>query len=345
MFAVKSTTTYTDPAIGYDAMADFEAAGFPLNLTVNKGDVISFRMQEGNSNSWMMFAEPYVSYTELTDTPVVVGSSVTLDAEKITLDMNIHVQAIAKRENAVVGLEYWLTEPTEAMKEEGGTKLEGILDEKTGNYIFTYGDLAAKQMADVIYARPYSAVDTDVIKGAVTAVSIQSYADAAIGRGNTALDNLLVALLNYGKAAQDLFDYNTANPANSNLTGNQKEQTLDDVSVLADVYANAEGDNKITNVSLILGNELGMKYMINSVEGATTYALEYSKNADFTESTTIEMTGAWENRQQKAICYIGLEEIDDTFYVRAVVDGVPGATLTYSVESYLLRMQECEMPH
>ena len=115
-----------------------------------------------------------------------------------------------------------------------------------------------------------------------------------------------------------------------------------DLNTLTDVYENAEGDNKITNVSLLLGNELGMKYMINSVEGATTYELEYSKNADFTEATKIPMTGVWENRQQKAIYYIGLGEVDDTFYVRAVVDGVPGATLTYSVESYILRMQMCK---
>ncbi len=334
-FALKSPTTYTARSDGYDALADFEAAGFPLSLQLKKGDVLSLRMQEGNENSWMMFADPVVTYNTLQETPMATSCGLTLGTD---LALSFYAQIVAPRDGVQMGMECWTSEPTADMLAAGGTKLEGGLDESTGFYVFTYGGLTAKQMTDLVYVRPYSYVGEDVIYGDVKGFSIQMYAESALGQ-NKKLDDVLVALLNYGSKAQALFGYNVANSASANLSEEQKRATAD-IGSLVDVYNNEDGANKIKNVSLIMGTDIGMKYMIDSVEGATTYELEVSKNADFSDSTKIAMEAVWEGKEQKAIYNISFAELGDTFYVRAVVDGEAGAVLTYSVDSYIIRISE-----
>ena len=41
--------------------------------------------------------------------------------------------------------------------------------------------------------------------------------------------------------------------------------------------------------------------------------------------------------EYKAIVSVGNDKMAETFYVRVLVDGTAGATLTYSVETYLAR--------
>jgi hypothetical protein len=110
------------------------------------------------------------------------------------------------------------------------------------------------------------------------------------------------------------------------------------MNALVDSYAQSGDNNKIKYVSLLLGTDIGMKCVIDKIEGAETYELEYSKNADFTDSTKIPMVATREDREMKAIFNIAHSEIQDVFYVRVVVDGEAGATLTYSVESYVVRV-------
>jgi hypothetical protein len=191
-------------------------------------------------------------------------------------------------------------------------------------------------MADVIYVRPYTVNGETEIYGNVAEVSIQKYAQAAMGKSEK-LDNLLIAMLNYGKSAQNLFNYKTDNFANAFLTDAQQRKTAD-MNAVVDSYAQSGDNNKIKFVSLLLGTDIGMKYVIDKIEGAETYELEYSKNADFTDSTKIPMVATKEDREMKASYNISLSEIQDVFYVRVIVDGEAGATLTYSVESYVVRV-------
>lgn len=323
----------------YDAMEDFTAAGFPLSITVEKGDVISFRTQQGNTNTWMLYAQPTVTYTALSESPLAVKADLTLDTD---LDMNFYLTVVNGRDNVELGLEYWTMQPTESMLEKGGKTLEGRFDEKSGFYVFSYGNLTAKQMADTVYIRPYSYVGDDVIYGAVSSFSIRQYAETVLGQSD-AMDKLLGSLLSYGAQAQLLFDYNNAteNLANANVADDFRSLTFNDT--LNNVYAQGEGENPITSASLLLNNRVGMKFVVKAVEGAETYVLEYAKDAAFTDAKTVEMVSTRDGEEKKASFDLTFAELGDTFYVRAVIDGEAGATLTYSFESYFDRVQaDCD---
>ena len=78
--------------------------------------------------------------------------------------------------------------------------------------IFDYTELAAKQMADVVYARAYTKIDGVDYYSAVNKYSILQYAYSKLGKTGTAstnaeLKDLLSSMLSYGASAQKYFDY------------------------------------------------------------------------------------------------------------------------------------------
>ncbi len=311
-----------------------EDGGFPLSVEVEMGDTLEFRIQQGNTESWMFYADPVVTYTELNETPMVGSTSVTVGQSD--LGLNAYVQLIGARENAVAGLLYW-TEAQTGYDPATGTDMgtgiaEGVLTK------FTYRGLSAKQMSDVLYVMPYATVDgEDPIYGEVAEISVRQYVENARGMVDAETDAFLVALLNYGAEAQKYFNYNRENLANESFDAEESEIVMSDQAV--SVYAQSGDTNAIRSVSLICDNRLGFKFMIGSVAGAGEYKLEYADNAEFTGSSTVDMMATASGNEYKGIVYIDNSEILDTIYVRAVVDGEAGATLTYSVGTYVNRMQ------
>lgn len=332
MFNISSPNVIADKSYDYDALADIRAGGFPISLDVQKGDVISLRTQQGNATSTMAYIHPTVTYVVSSEKPVAVSADVTIGTD---LGLNFYVEVVAGREGAVAGLEYWTSEPSAEMLKNGGTKLEGTYQQASGLYKFTYGGLTAKEMSKLVYVRPYSYVGEDVIYGEVIPFSIQMYAEKAFGRSGK-LDKLLVAMLTYGANAQSAFGYNMTNLPNANIP----ELLLLDIfnGELNNVYAQGEGENPITGVSLLLNNQLGFKFTIRNIEGAEKYVLEFADNPEFTDAVKVDMVSTQEGEEQKASVFLNFAELDKTYYARVTVDDVAGAMLTYSMESYVCRI-------
>jgi hypothetical protein len=338
-FHVSSPEKCATGAGTYDALADFYANGFPLSIEVEKEDVISLRTQQSNSITWMLHPKPTVNYTELAETPMAAKADITISED---LGFNFYVCVVNAREDVEVGLEYWTAKPSELLLQKGGTPLEGAFDEASGFYKFTYDGITAKKMADSIYVRPYSYVGEDVIYGGLAEFSVQKYAETAFGQSEE-LDKLLGALLTYGAQTQVLFNYrsDTDRLANKNVPDALRPGTF--TGNLNNVYAQGEGENPITGASLLLNNRLGLKFVVDDVEGAASYVLEYATTEDFADAKTVEMVATKTEPQHKASFDISFAELGQTFYVRAVIDGEAGATLTYSFETYFDRVQyECD---
>ena len=88
--------------------------------------------------------------------------------------------------------------------------------------IFIYKDIAAKQMADNIYARAYVVKDGHEYYSSVKKYSILQYAYNKLGKTGEATENedlkkLLINMLDYGAEAQKYFNYNTDRLANDNF--------------------------------------------------------------------------------------------------------------------------------
>lgn len=63
-FTYQSEMLYTDANVEIDALADLRRGGFPIAVTLEIGDVISFRTRQHNVNTWMIYENPTVTYTQ-----------------------------------------------------------------------------------------------------------------------------------------------------------------------------------------------------------------------------------------------------------------------------------------
>ena len=102
-------------------------------------------------------------------------------------------------------------------------------DSKTKQYRFVFDGISAAEMGNRVRARLCAKIDTQVYASEYTEYNIKKYAeDVLFAKANSNSDadkklcTLMVDMLNYGAAAQAYFGQNTGNPANKDLTSEQK---------------------------------------------------------------------------------------------------------------------------
>ncbi len=105
--------------------------------------------------------------------------------------------------------EYTYGTHSEELKTVGNSEIEGNMYK-----IYDLTSLYAKQMTDVIYARPYTKIGDTEYYGDVVKYSILQYAYNMLGKTDTAttnenLKNLLTSMLEYGAMTQICLDYKT----------------------------------------------------------------------------------------------------------------------------------------
>ena len=127
---------------------------------------------------------------------------------------NVYIKYAVKTDVADVKLLIWTSPEAEYTV---GTHDDEITEYYTDTIngveymIFDYTELAAKQMADVVYARAYAEVDGVGYYSAVNKYSILQYAynmlgKTAAGTNNSELKDMLTSMLTYGASAQKYFD-------------------------------------------------------------------------------------------------------------------------------------------
>ena len=117
--------------------------------------------------------------------------------------------------------------------------------------------VSAKNMADNVNAQIVTAdgpVDDD------KNLTVMAYCNYMIGNSNDAkLVNLMKAMLNYGAAAQILFDHNTSNLANASLSAADKVLEDADVSAYAHSVTGSEEGIQVNQATLILETETSIR--------------------------------------------------------------------------------------
>jgi hypothetical protein len=107
--------------------------------------------------------------------------------------------------------------------EDALTRVPGYVDSGDGLYYASTKGIPAKQMGDTIYFAIYAKLsDGTYAYSKLVNYSPITYAKNLLKTGEPSMKALVVAMLNYGAAAQIHFDYNTANLVNSSLTDAQK---------------------------------------------------------------------------------------------------------------------------
>lgn len=216
-------------------------------------------------------------------------------------------------------------------------------------YVFSYRNIAAKEMNSKVYASLYAEKDGITYISPVDEYSIAIYANNKLEKSSTKteLKTLLVDMLNYGATAQTYFNYNTGNLANSSLTLEQQElgTNADTLSI-----GSAAAETKISSPkatfsgkNLLLGNNVAIVYYMtfdNSVnKNDVTLELTYqtvtgtivTKCVPFKDFVKGEYTGEYRYDFSEIKAKDSCQPVTAVLYQNE--EQISNA-LTYSVETY-----------
>jgi hypothetical protein len=232
-------------------------------------------------------------------------------------------------------------------------------DETTGRYIATSQGIHAKYLGDTVYLACYAKLtDGSYVYTKLAGYSPVQYATSKLKGTDTKLKQLVVAMLNYGAAAQTHFQHNVENLANSTLTAEQialpEAYRSDMVSTVASpstekqgAFANNKGFAK-KYPSISFEGAFCINYFFTPnyapVDGITLY---YWNAADYeaaevlsVENATgsMKMDGEGTAQYRGDITGIAAKALSEATYVAAVYsDGTTEWTsgvLGYSIGAY-----------
>lgn len=235
-----------------------------------------------------------------------------------------------------IGLNFFL-DLSDTVTSDSGAKVrmtlpDGTIDEipvssavsGENGYQFT-ANVAAKEMASDVTAE---VILSDGISVGTFTQSVKGYADsmlsAASGTYSAETISLVKAMLNYGGYAQAYFNYNTANPANINLTS--AEKSLSSVTDLSEYQYTVSGtDNGIrySGSKLSLESETAVKHY---------FSLTGSKTIDqytFTVNGQTVVPAKSGDLYCITVNSISAKNLSEKYAVK-----VGGLTLNYSAMSY-----------
>ena len=224
--------------------------------------------------------------------------------------------------------------------------------------------IAAKNMGDNVYAMGYLIHEDGTISYTdVLEYSPQQYAVNQLGKTTTKqlLKDLLVAMLNYGAAAQIQQNYNKENLVNNVLTAEQQAWTYDAskaVTKLDDTSkATWTASDKFSHVGWQLVTTGAIKYRRvvgidkNLMATAQEAGMIYWTQADYAAATTLDPNApsgkvvgldvytASNSRYQADLPGVAAKNLGDTYYIAIYVKGADGTMYysdlqTYSAHTY-----------
>ena len=219
------------------------------------------------------------------------------------------------------------------------TLVNGVLDETSGEYKFTFGRIPPQCMGDEIKAELILIAEdgTEIVVDVKETYSIRQYCDDALAANpdNATLATLLADLLAYGDASQDYANYNEDTPVSEGfeMAPSEWEDVTDTDFTLTDA---TREDIRFTAAGVRFGyvNRLYFKIKAADLTGVTvtvngkTYTAEDLEPVENADGTYILYTDA-----------VYATEFDKIFAAELTVDGEVIQTVTYSVKSYVFAKQ------
>ena len=273
-----------------------------------------------------------VARSEISCTAAYRAASLTL-TDNIALNYKATVEV---PENVVmpytVGSLFWTTKPENyTVEDEPQLKIEkdGVnsdlyrYEDNTGYHVFTYDDIAAKQMNDTIYSVVYVLIDGQYFYSAPLEYSVAKCAMAVLNSPGYSAEfkTLAVDMLNYGAAAQSYFGYRTDNLANGSLTSAQKALGTSKNVALTDgktKYGTDSEDVKFSSVSLTLESAVWLNYKVSVAQrdGAVIDSVVLLYDDVFSDVTD------WETRREANELKTAAMTPDGTIYSGSIQDVV-----------------------
>ena len=224
--AVKDTNGVWYMCEGYDASLTsrymYSASGLtnPDKLFVPGGVTVTFTL-EAYSNRVCL------SYT--TESASVVTPTLTLKNPTLAFEDEILYNVYFNVDNMDSVTEMGMV--TYATRNENGTvadaldTIPGYVSNDDGTYTIHSNGIPAKMLGDALYFKAYAKLtDGSYVYSGIAGYHAVLYANTVLNSDATSANakSLVVAMLNYGAAAQVSFEYKTDSLMNANLTSDQK---------------------------------------------------------------------------------------------------------------------------
>ena len=228
------------------------------------------------------------------------------------------------------------------------------------HYIVHTNGIPAKNLGDTLYFKVYAKLeDGSYLYSNINGYSAKVYAEQQLAGTNDAVKPLVVAMLNYGAAAQEFFNYNTDSLMNASFTAEQQALVTDYHSGMASEIVSADSSKVGSFVnnggfvgaypSVTFGGAFSINYYFTpsyALDGDMTLyfwdAETYNSVDELTAANAIgseKMASATEAGEYFA-AYTGIaaKEISDTVYVAATYtsNGVTycSGVIAYSLSEY-----------
>ena len=227
-----------------------------------------------------------------------------------------------------------------------------------GVYMAHTAGIPAKNLGDVVYMNAYAEVaDGTYIYSQIAGYNAVTYANTILSGEDESAKALVVAMLNYGAAAQEYFGYNTDNLMNAELTTEQLALVESYDETMIDDAAQADS----TKVGIFVHNG-GYSSMYSTVSFEGAFAINYYLSTRYTpdsapvfyywdaatynsveELTSDNATGILDMVQDgekwfAAVSGIAAKEIDQTYYTAAIYTAgetiYTSPVISYSLGSY-----------
>ena len=290
----------------------------------------------------------------------VVKPTLTLKAPTLEFKDMITVNAMFTAENLDDVVEMGMITYTKKVEQWSVETAAHVIpgttyDATTGRYIATSQGIHAKYLGDTVYLACYAKLtDGSYVYTKLAGYSPVQYATSKLKGTDTKLKQLVVAMLNYGAAAQTHFQHNVENLANATLTAEQialpESYRSDMVSTVASPSTEKQG---------AFANNKGFakKYPSISFEGAfcinyfftPKYAPEsgitlyYWNEADYNAAEVLtaanatgkfKLGGSGTGEYRGDITGIAAKELSGAVYVAAAYKDSSGTVWTSGVLGY-----------
>ena len=283
----------------------------------------------------------YLSYTiqELETNPTVTPKSPSLTfKDEVTIDVHFTATDLGNLNGDDLGLLTWsAARPDGTVDNAEANVLGATYNSATGRYLISTPGIPAKKLGDTVYMKLYvKLANGSYVYSKLFSYSPKTYATNQLNNSSDGkLKSLMVAMLNYGAAAQSYFSYKPYNPANGGLTADQKTLAIGYsagmvpgsptvTAAKAGIFTNSGGFSKrIPAVSF--GSAFSIEYFFTPAytpSGSVT--LYYWTQADYNAVSTlqpsnatgrIQMTPNGDGSYHCAITGIAAKDLNQTIYV------------------------------
>lgn len=265
-----------------------------------------------------------------------------------------------------MGLITWSSPQTDGTVETAETIIpQASYDSTTGYYSVRSGGITAKKLGDTLYFKIYAKLaDGSYLYTGLLSYSPKTYAYNSLKSATSTTEEkaLVVAMLNYGAAAQTYFNYKPYSLMNSDLTEEQMALVEDyrsdmvttvekaDSAKQGQFIANGGFSSRVPSVSVTSAFSINYRFApANAVAGEMTFyywdQAAYDSNSVLTpeNATGVSVMELDSGYYCAAVTGIAAKGIDQAIYVAGVYtaeDGTVYSTgvLEYSLGSYCARM-------